>query len=353
MSVAKERKLDLPDIERAAERIRPFIIATPTYNSDTLSKQAKCDCWLKLENLQLTRSFKIRGALNKILSLGREVLSRKGMITASAGNHAQGVAFAARLLQLENHTTIYMPETTPETKQEKTRSYGVRVELYGKSFDEAKRKSEGEANRLGAEYIHAFNDLDIIAGQGTIGLEMLSAVPTLDAIVVPVGGGGLISGIAIAAKKRANRQIRVIGVEPVGAHCAYYARRQGRPLALPTLGQTIADGVRVQCIGDKSFQLIQEYVDELYTVSDESIEQALAFLATNAKLIVEGAAATGVALLLTGHVDPDQWLQAETQNKPAAQRIPELNEHNRVGIVLSGGNVDSSVIIRALSLPGR
>ncbi|MDA2932940.1 pyridoxal-phosphate dependent enzyme, partial [Acidobacteria bacterium AH-259-D05] len=162
----------------------------------------------------------------------RETIARKGLITASAGNHAQGVAFSAKLFGVQDHVTIYMPKGTPGTKQEKTRTYGVNVKLHGENYDEARSKAEEEAKRLGSEYVPAFDDLDVIAGQGTIGLEIMNEIPTLDAVVVPVGGGGLISGIAVAVKNLAlsrKRKVKIIGVEPVGAHCAYYARQQSKP----------------------------------------------------------------------------------------------------------------------------
>jgi threonine dehydratase len=302
------------DIHTAAERIAGITHRTPLLHSDYLSNRYNADVSFKLENLQRTGAFKLRGAYNKIASLNNNERAH-GLIAASSGNHAQGVAYAARSFGLDDRTRIYMPESTPQTKVDSTRRYGnVEVVFVDGTYDDAARAAHHEADTTGATYIEPYNDPDIIAGQGTIGLEIMHDAPQTDVIIVPVGGGGLISGIALAAHD-VNPDVQLFGIQ------ADYAQSGG---------YTIADGIRVKQPGDLPCSLIQEHVQALLRVDETDIAEAVRLLAQHIKLVVEGSGAIGLAALETGVLSLDD----------IASTIPASDERLQVVIVLSGGNID-------------
>jgi threonine dehydratase len=309
------------------ERLEPSPVAT----SRSLGKVADCELTLKLENLQRTGSFKGRGALHKLLTLTPEERSR-GVIAASAGNHAQGVAYHAK--QLGIRTTVVMPRTTPLVKASATRELGAEVILHGGGYDEAAQ----EATRLGAEMnavtIHAFDDRAIVLGQGTCGLEILEQVPDVQDIVVPVGGGGLVAGIALAVKS-VRPDVRVFGVQSTGAPSMREALALGMPVTLP-LVPTIADGINVRRVGDVPFALAKTLLDDVVTVNDEEVAEAVLLLLERAKTVAEGAGAAALAALVRG-------------------RLP--TQGRRVVAVITGGNIDvnllSRIIDRGLAASGR
>lgn len=313
---------DLSAIRRAADQLAGLVRRTELINSHYFSERAGFPVWFKCENLQRTGSFKLRGASNFLQNQPREQLER-GVITASAGNHAQGVACAAQRLGVA--ATVVMPETTPLAKVLATRSYGAEILLHGASYDDAAAR----ARELQAErellYVPAFDDPLIIAGQGTVGLEIVEQLPEVDTLLVPIGGGGLISGIATAVKA-VRPEVRVIGVQAANAPSALLARRKGCPVTL-SAARSLADGIAVKRLGERTFALIEELVDDLVTVEEEVIAQAIVSLLEKAKLVVEGAGAVSLAALLFG-------------------RRP-LPSGNTV-CVLSGGNLDVQTMARVI-----
>ncbi len=317
------------DVERAAARIGDAVVETPTTISRTLSEITGATVWLKFENLQFTASFKERGACNFLLLLDDGQRAR-GVVAASAGNHAQGVAYHARRLGIA--ATIVMPEPTPFSKVSATERLGARIVLEGDDFDGALAAARRITRDTGAIFVPAFDDVAVIAGQGTVALEMLAAAPDLDVLVVPVGGGGLISGMALAAK-RVRPSIEVIGVQVEGYPGMLAAL--GRHAPGPG-GPTIAEGIAVSEPGLVTREIVRTTVDDLVVVSEQAIEQALALALEIEKVVVEGAGAAGLAAVLEHR---DRFLG------------------RRVGIVLSGGNIDlrvlASVILRALARSGR
>jgi threonine dehydratase len=314
--------LTLKDIEAARQTVGAAVSFTPCQYSGYLSRLTGAQVHLKLENLQNTGSFKIRGALNKLSSLSPEE-RRGGVIGASAGNHAQGVARAA--LQLGIQATILMPEATPITKVEATRASGAKVILQGETFDDAMRVARSLAAEGGLTMIHPFDDPAVIAGQGTIGLELLQQLPDLGAVVVPVGGGGLISGIAIALKSL-RPTLRVIGVEADQAASAVLSRQAGHVVELGAI-KTIADGIAVKRVGDLTFALMQEYVDDLVTVNDEDIAAAILIYMERIRVVVEGAGAASLAALVSHKVNLDGVC---------------------TGVVVSGGNIDVQMVAKII-----
>ena len=325
--------LRLDDVKAARARIRDRVVLTPCTPSEAFGEMFGGKAWFKFENLQRTGSFKERGALNCMLALDEEE-RRRGVIAASAGNHAQGVAFHARRLGIP--ATIVMPERTPLIKVSNTERYGARVVLHGAVYDEAMAEALRIREREGQALIHPFDMEKVIAGQGTIGLELLEQCPEMDVVVVPVGGGGLISGIALAIKEASTRPVRVIGVEPSVLPAAYAARQAGALVTIPG-AETIADGVAVRRIGETTFPLIETYVDELVVVDEEEIASAVLLLLEREKTVAEGAAASSVAAAVYGV-------------------IGGLVGKNVV-MLLSGGNVDvtllSRIIDRGLLKDGR
>ena len=324
--------LKLKDIEDARARLGRAIYHSPCPLSLTLSRLCGCRTYFKLENLQMTGSFKERGALNKLLLLSEEE-KRSGVIAASAGNHAQGVAYHSMRLGVKS--TIVMPRPTPLIKVANTRDFGGEVVLHGASYDEALAHAKHLASEEGMTFIHAFDDEDVIAGQGTIGLELLEEEVAFDAVVVPVGGGGLISGVAIAMKeKRPNT--RIIGVEPEYYACLKAALKAEVDLEIATQ-PTIADGLAVKRAGDRTVEIAQRYVDDIVTVSEDEIASAILKLLEIEKTVVEGGGAAGLAAVLFNKI-------AGIENK-------------NVAMIISGGNIDpnllSKIIERGLAKDGR
>ena len=321
----------LASIEAARERIGDAIHLSPCQLSHHLSERIGLPIYLKLENLQRTGSFKERGALNKLLTLNPEERGR-GVIAASAGNHAQGVAFHSTKLGIRSQ--IVMPQATPLVKVVSTRGFGAEVILLGANYDEACEEAVARCTQQGLTFIHPFDDPVVIAGQGTIGLELLEQVPDLEAVVIPIGGGGLISGVACALKER-NPKIRVIGVEPEKLPSMLRAREAGTPITLAPQA-TIADGIAVRRAGDVTLPLVSRYVDEIVTVDDEEIASAILMLLEQEKTLAEGAGAAALAALL----------QSKTNLR-----------HRRTAVLVCGGNIDvtllAKIIARGLVKDGR
>ncbi len=310
----------IADIWEAHKLLKPRLHHTPLAPSRTLHDITGADIYLKSEHTQRSGSFKVRGASFKVSRLS-EKERKRGVIAASAGNHAQGVAIAAA--QTGTPCTIVMPETAPLAKVMATQGYGAQVVLHGFTYDDAYQHCLELQEKSGASFVHAFDDPDVIAGQGTLGLEMLSDLPDADALVVPVGGGGLISGIAIAAKAlRPN--ITVIGVQAAGAASTRTSLDEGELRTLPAI-TTIADGIAVKRPGELTFEIIQQLVDEVVVVEDESIISAVLFLMERNKMLVEGAGAVGVAAMLDGTL-----------------KLPG----KKVLVPLTGGNIDINLVGR-------
>ena len=312
----------LREIQEARIRIADIIEKTPLDFSQTLSTLSQNQIYLKLENLQRTGSFKIRGAFNKMSTLTHEEKAR-GVIAASAGNHAQGVAYAAKWMGVP--CTIVMPTVASLSKVEATRKYGAQIVLHGQDYDEAYAKAQSIKEATGATYIHAFDDEMIIAGQGTIGIEVLEQLPDLEAIVVPMGGGGLISGIAIAAKTL-KPDIRIIGVEAKGAAGFKNSLAANRIEELTHVA-TIADGIAVKRPGILTFDAVKTYVDDVVLVDDEEIARAMVVLIERSKVVSEGSSAAGIAAAIT-------------------KKLPF--ENKKTAIILSGGNVDVLLLSRII-----
>jgi threonine dehydratase len=319
---AISRTVTLASIEAARERIGDAIHLSPCQLSHHLSERIGLPIFLKLENLQRTGSFKERGALNKLLSL-TPVERKRGVIAASAGNHAQGVAFHATKLGIRSQ--IVMPQATPLVKVVSTRGFGAEVILHGANYDEACEEALARCQQQGLTFIHPFDDPDVISGQGTIGLELLEQVYNLEAVVVPIGGGGLISGIACALKE-CNPKIRVIGVEPEKLPSMTRAREAGRPVTLSPQA-TIADGIAVRRAGDFTLPLVSRYVDEIVTVDDEEIASSILMLLEQEKTLAEGAGAAALAALL--------------QEKTSLR-------HERTAVLVCGGNIDVSLLAKII-----
>jgi threonine dehydratase len=321
--------VSLADIQAASERLKGDIVATPTTLAVAISDLVGSSLYLKLETLQRTGSFKERGALNTLKSLTTAEAER-GVIAASAGNHAQGLAYHGTRLGIP--VTIVMPAQTPFVKVEKTEGYGAKIVLEGEDFTAAEAVAARLAEERGLTLVHPYDDARVIAGQGTIGLEMLGAQPTLDTVIVPIGGGGLIGGIA-AAIKSLRPEIRVIGVQ-VESFAGMKSVIEGRPA--PTGGTTLAEGIAVKSPGRLTRQLVAAYVDEIVTVNEPLIERAIQTLAERQNLIAEGAGAASLAAILA---DTARW------------------KGRQIGLVICGGNIDarvlSSILMRGLVRDGR
>lgn len=312
----------LEDIREAATRIADGVIRTPLVYSPTLSASLGAEIYLKLENLQKTGSFKIRGAANKLL-LRRDEIGPNGVVAASAGNHAQGVALAARNAGLA--ATVVMPEWASISKQEATRAYGGRVELAGTSLGESLDRAR-ELAAEGRTFIHPFDDPDIMAGQGTIGLEIVDDLPNLDVVLVPIGGGGLISGIA-SAVRGLRPDARIIGVQAAVCPSAAVSRREGAVRNVEA-GTSIADGITVKQPGEHTFPILQSLVDDVVLVEEEQIAAAMLTLLERKKVLAEGSGAVPLAALESG--------------------AAPLPEGAKAVLVISGGNVDSPLVGRIL-----
>ena len=318
-------------VREAAERIRGGVYLTPCTHSPKLSKATGQQVYLKLENLQMTGAYKERGALNKLLTLSAAETAR-GVIAASAGNHAQAVAYHASRRGIRS--TIVMPAATPLVKVAATQDYGAEVILYGASYDEACARALEIAAERGLAFLHPFDDLAVIAGQGTIGLELVEQVPDLEAVIVPIGGGGLIAGVA-GAVKELNPKIKVIGVQTARLPSMKVALEKGGPVTLPS-ASTVADGIAVRRAGDVTYPLVAKYVDEIVTVEEEDIASAILTLLEREKLLADGAGAAATAALL--------------QHKTGLQG-------QRTAALVCGGNIDvsllSKIIERGLLKDGR
>jgi threonine dehydratase len=323
--------IGLQDIQTARERIRNAIRVSPCTYSEAFSALTNNSIFLKLDNQQRTGAFKERGALNKLLTLTAEERSR-GVIAASAGNHAQGVAYHAGRHGI--HARIVMPLPTPLTKVSSTRAYGADVLLHGANYDEAYAKAVEQSRAEGLTLVHAFDDDAVIAGQGTLGLEILEQHPDVEAVVVPIGGGGLIGGIACAVKET-NPAVTVYGVQPAKIASMKAAVLEGKPVTLAAAA-TIADGIAVRRAGERTLPMVQKYVDDIVTVEEEEIANAILLLLEREKTLAEGAGAAAIAAMLN-------------------RKLPLAGK--RVAVLVCGGNIDvtllSRIIERGLVKDGR
>lgn len=310
----------LDDINGAKARIERYIRKTPLIHSELLSEIARTNIYLKLENLQNTGSYKVRGAANKIELLRERGERQPRIITASAGNHAQGVAYAARTCGIAQFTEIVMATDSKKVKQDKTKRYGVTLTLFGKGYDEASKYARERAVNVGRTMIEAFNDDEVIAGQGTVGLEILEDLPNVTAVVCPVGGGGLISGIGIVGAN-SRRKFGVYGVQAKAYSSMIHAVKVGYPDEIANFRGTLADGIAVRKTGEKTLRLVQRYVglDRLATVEEGETVAAMARLAHYEHVISEGAGAVGVAAISKRHFP--------------------FQPSDHVVVVISGGNI--------------
>jgi len=316
--------LSLSDIEAARDRVEDVALETALKPQRTFSRMSGADVRLKFENTQRTGSFKIRGATNRIRKLSAAE-REGGVITASAGNHAQGVALAAQHSDVD--ALIVMPEFAPISKVNATRSYGAEVELYGEDYADAQERAHELAGATERTYVHAYEDQAVQAGQGTIGLEIVEACPEVETVIVPIGGGGLISGIATAVKER-KPDTRVIGVQAEGAATVAYSLDKGATEELDSV-DTIADGIATGAVGENTLPIIEEYVDEIVMVDDSQIASAMVLLLERAKTLVEGAGAVPIAALLEDSFD--------------------YEDEETIVPVLSGGNIDLNLLTTVLS----
>lgn len=310
--------INLNDIVKAQDTIKNFIKKTDVIKINKLSNHTGMNVYLKLENLQSSGSFKIRGACNKIASLTSEEI-HNGIICASAGNHAQGVAYGANIFK--SHATIIMPKTAPISKIKSTSDLGAEVHLYGDIFDDAYYVAKKEAQETNKTFIHAFDDDYVIAGQGTIGLEILEQVDDVDVVIVPIGGGGLISGISVAVKSL-NPRIKVIGVQASNA-ANMKTSFINKKLCDQPICSSIADGIAVKCPGKKTFEIISKYVDDIVTVTEDEIAQGILYLLEQCKIVSEGSGAAPVAAILSGKIN-----------------FPGKN----IVSIISGGNIDVDLV---------
>ena len=317
-------QVTLQMVQEAQERLKGVAQKTGLSYTNSVSDLAGCDVWLKLENLQRTGSFKLRGAYNKVASLTTEE-REKGVIAASAGNHAQGVALAASVYGCQS--TICMPKHAPLTKVAATRGYGANVVLHGDFFDEAAAKAVELTKEHGYTFVHPFNDPLVIAGQGTIALEIIEQLPDVDVIVAPIGGGGLISGLAVAAKN-VNPKIKVIGVQTENMPSMKESIDQGHILTVNGKA-SLADGITVKTPGDVTYELCKKYVDDIVTVDETEIAGAILLLLERVKTVSEGAGAVPVAALMNGKI-------SGIRNK-------------KVAALVSGGNIDVNNMTRVIN----
>jgi threonine dehydratase len=318
MDAPTKTRPTLDDIRAAAERIKGAVIRTPMMKSRTLSEIADAEVWLKFENLQFTAAYKERGALNALLLMD-ETQRKRGVIAASAGNHSQGLSYHGTRLGVP--VTIVMPKTTPMVKVMQTEQVGGKVLLEGETYDEAYAIARSMEKQLGLTFVHPFDDPDVAAGQGTVALEMLEDAPELETLVVPIGGGGLISGIATAVKEL-RPHVRMIGVEPELASAMHDALEQGGPVSMVP-GPTIADALKAPIAGELCHEICSRLVDEVVLVDEDAIAEATRFLYQRAKLAAEAGGAVGVAALLSGRLD--------------------VSGANGVAVVISGGNISGEL----------
>lgn len=311
------------DLEEARARVASHLAPTPVLFSQTLSKESGARVYLKLESFQRTGSFKERGAINRLLTL-TPAQKEKGVVTASAGNHAQAVAYHATGLGLSSR--IFMPNTTPLLKVTRTKAFGAEVVIAGENYDEAHEAASAFAKESGAFYVHAYDDEQVIAGQATAGFELFDQLPTVDVIVVPVGGGGFVSGIALA-NEHLKKNARIVGVETDVLPSMITAMREGKPVQLPPQ-PTLADGIRVRRVGQYTLAICQRLVKEWATVGDNDVALAILHLMEQEKLVAEGAGAAGVAALLSG-------------------KLKEI-AGKTICLMIGGGNIDMTLLSRIL-----
>ncbi|USP55769.1 L-threonine dehydratase catabolic TdcB (plasmid) [Bacillus thuringiensis] len=314
--ITRKVLLDITDIKKAKQILDGHARKTPLVKSFYLTGKTGGEIYLKLENMQLTGSFKFRGAFNKISQLTDEEKER-GVIACSAGNHAQGVALSSHLLGIKSK--IVMPISAPQAKVDATRGYGSEVILYGETFDDAKAKCEEIIQKTGETYLHPYDDVEVMAGQGTIGLDILDDMWDVDTVIVPIGGGGIISGISVALKSF-NPSINIIGVQADNVHGMKASYENGN-IVEHYKAATIADGCAVKIPGSLTFQIVKDLVDDIVTVSEEELEVAMKDSLQRGKAVVEGAGALATAALLAGKVD-------------------KYIHDKKVVAVISGGNVD-------------
>ena len=314
--------MDLNQIISAREKMKGIVHQTPLDFSQTFTDMSHNEVYLKLENLQKTGSFKVRGSINKLTSLSKEELS-KGVIAASAGNHAQGVAYSSKILNIP--CTIVMPKGAPLSKIQATKNYGAEIVLEGDVFDDALAHAMELSEKQGFTLVHTFDDDEIISGQGTIGLEILEQLPDVEAIICPVGGGGLIAGIAVAVKEK-NPNVAIYGVEASACPSMAQSLLEKKPISVPS-GPTVADGIAVKKPGVRNLEIVEKYVDDLVTVDELEMIRTMFLLLERNKLLVEGSGASSLAALL----------------------YKKLNiKGKKVVALLSGGNVDVNFISRII-----
>ncbi|MGI6095462.1 MAG: threonine/serine dehydratase [Lachnospiraceae bacterium] len=315
--------LTLQDIRDAQKRISPYILHTPVLRTERLDALCYGKIYLKAECLQNIGAFKIRGAMNKMLLLSDEEKCA-GVIASSSGNHAQGLAYAGKVLGVD--VTLILPENAPEIKVNNTKKLGAHVISYGIYSEERWKKVYELAEEKGYAVVHSYKDPQVMAGQGTVGLEILEDLPDVDTVIIPLGGGGLASGIATAIKS-VNPKVRVIAAEP--KNCAkYYESRKAGKLVEVELKDTVADGLKLNVPAQLPHQILTEYVDEIVAVEDEYIKKAIPMIVTKAKLVPEPSAAIGIGALLSGKI--------------------EVKEQEKVCVVISGGNIDGSKLASML-----
>ena len=312
--------VNIDSVRQARERIAGKVRHTPIVRADKLDSLVNAEVYLKPENLQVTGSFKLRGAMNKILTLSEEERS-KGIIASSSGNHAQGVAYASKTVGAK--AVVVMPENAPLIKIEGAKNLGAEVVLHG--FDSIQRydKLYELKAKHGYTLVHSFDDPELIAGQGTGGLELIEDLPDVDTVIVPLGGGGLMAGVAVALKE-SKPSVRVVGVEPVNIARYGASRKAGKPVKVE-MGPTLADGLMLTVTGEHNYPLIEKYVDEVVTGSDPFIREALSHIVFKSKLLIEPSAAIGLAAVLEGAV--------------------KIRPGERVCFFLSGGNIDPSKLV--------
>lgn len=314
----------LDDIKAASERLAPYVKRTPILRAEKLDDDLGCEVYFKPECLQKTGSFKIRGATNKILSLTQEEKDR-GIIASSSGNHAQGVAYAAGLLGIK--ATIVLPTNAPQVKVDNTRALGAEVVQYGFGSIERYKKLYEIVAEKGYTVVHSFNDPALIAGQGTVGYEIMQDLSDVDTVVVPLGGGGVLAGVAVAVKE-SNPAVRVVGVEPSRIPRYSESRKAGKPVEVE-LQDTVADGLMITTTGSNTYPIIEKYVDEVIPVDDEYIVRALNEIVYKGKVLVEPSAAIGVAAVLGGAL--------------------KVRKDEKVCFVLTGGNIDPNKLCELTS----
>jgi threonine dehydratase len=319
--------LTLADVLAARHVIQPYVWQTPLMPSVALSQRTGCDVYLKLECWQRTGSFKVRGALSKIISLSREEQAQ-GVVTASAGNHGLGVAYACQILGMSD-VTVFVPENAPATKVNRLRTFDCQVRLAGADYDAAHAMAEAWAREQGALYVSAYDDPAVIAGQGTVGLEVMDELPGTELILVPVGGGGLVAGMAVVAKA-VNPKVRIVGVQPEASPAAYLSLRDGHAHEVYAAGSTICDGL-AGGFGRVPFELAAALIDDVLVVPEGDVRRAVAWLLAQEQLIAEGSGAIAIAPLLNG--------QLHTEAK-------------RIVAVLTGRNLDTTLLQDILAEQG-